>query len=480
MKKIKRFFISALCLAAVTAMGAVCALAEGGSITGDEARDKVWQRMWDMATVVWTPSRDVHYGHQSEQIAQKTWKMGTTYVGMPYTQSMGTLERFVSGFEDPVTDGIYETFRPWLPVIYSSLESSGVDTADIIMGNDCSGAVYWALATVADVDFSVVREMIPSNECGLVFPTVDGVAPLSCDYTYTNSSGKTVSATEKQYTAVIIAESFCDLEDAPDAANDYQNITAALAQDTVKENMFAYYSALKKGDVLAGSAPEVMNKQNPGYIYGHCMLVESVDTANQRVKVLQHGSMGTANAPTSQQAYFSGSSISSSSSSYYENNKLISLTRTKALSTECLWNFGWVSFEDLYSNYYLPLTLPEYTGGADEEGIVTVDNSEMGKLYLACGTVTSEKYRLESVTIRICKEGGVLLDEVTLNTSTYRWGLYSSSTPQRLRENSIDLASFAPYLSQLGMQAGETYRYTLSAHLSNGRDYTLKDYMFVY
>lgn len=421
----------------------------GRLIFGATARDRVWNRMWEMATVVWSPSRTVYYSHQSELISARVFDRDKIYVGMPYTQSSGSIERFYDGFADDDSDGILDEFADWLPVPYDVPGDDNIDTIDLYMGNDCSGAVYWAASAVADVSFSVVRGMMPSNDCGLVFPVVEGAKPLSCTYT----EGGSIK-TETAYSSTIIEKSI-----------------GALDDEATKAEMFKYYAALQKGDILAGTAPGNLNKQNPGYIYGHCMLVESVDAEHGEIVVLQHGSMGGANAPGSHQGAYSNAS---------GLGRDLNLSWTDKYRANYLWNYGVVTFEDLFSNYYIPLTLPEYGEGSHVCGEASVDNTHLGKLYLASGIVTSERYRLQSANIRIYDADGTLVGSPRIHTATYRWGMYSSSKPQRLIENSMDLAAFVPYITALGLQEGRQYRYELWVHLSNGEDLMLKGFRFRY
>ena len=84
------------------------------------------------------------------------------------------------------------------------------------------------------------------------------------------------------------------------------------------------------------------------------------------------------------------------------------------------------------------------------------------------------------MTAEIRTASGSLQGSVTLDTAVYRWKIYRTATTQRLTENSFDLAGLGPYLLQMGMEEGHTYRYTLTARLADGNDYLLRDFLFVY
>ena len=107
--------------------------ADVAASTGDSPRDKVWDMMWRMATVTWTPSRTVYYDHSNEVIGPFVFQQGVTYIGMPYTQSMSSIERFTRSFANN-QDGVLTNFQPWVPVQYTSAPG-GNDTIDILMGN---------------------------------------------------------------------------------------------------------------------------------------------------------------------------------------------------------------------------------------------------------------------------------------------------------------------------------------------------------
>lgn len=450
--KMRKVFITIICILAVfmgtlsSAAAATAASAQG--LTGAQAREKAWDMMWRMATVKWSPSKTVYFMHQSEQIDGKTYTAGTNYVGMPYTASMKSLELFVRSFQDPDGDGIYDQFQPWVPVQYESMGDENIDTIDILMGNDCSGAIYWALSTVTDVDFIVTRDMMPANGSGLKFLTDEG------DTVIDETTGQTLLDTSAQnYSRAIIMGK--------------DSSTYPEREAAVKALMFKWYDSLQKGDVLAGTHEAGYNGAK--YVYGHTMMVESVDPVNRTVTVLQHGGPGAEWKKTSAfTANFSGKK------SELDTDNITTST------SNILWNYGEMSYEDLFELFYLPMTLDVYSTGAEDSGEVSIDNKNTGKLYLASGTVTSTRSRLQSVTVEISNEDGTLLDSVTLDTAIYRWKLFNNSKTERLLEYSFDMTNFAPYLVRMGMKAGETYRYKLSAHLADGNDYTLKEFMFVY
>ncbi|MBQ9387347.1 MAG: hypothetical protein IJU01_01645 [Lachnospiraceae bacterium] len=432
--KIKRFLIAAFCVSLIITGSFSSAAADTPALTGAQAREKVWTMMWRMATVKWSPSSTVYYEHQSEQIAGKTYSAGTVYVGMPYTQSSKSIDLFIRSFNDFDNDGVLDQFKPWVPVQYTSLSSENIDTIDILMGNDCSGAVYWAMATVADVTFRGTRMMMPAKSTGLAF--------------LDDSGNNLIDVDEPDYSRAAIG----DLSDP-------------ARESAVRALMYNWYDSMQKGDVVVANHEKGF--KGAKYVYGHTMMVESVDPVNQKVTILQHGGPG---------AEWKKLSSGDFDLDYSNKNNELKMGGDGTV----LWNYGEMSYEDLFELYYVPLTLPEYSMSEISEGQVSIDNKNTGKLYLASGIVTATKGRLASLTVEIKNEDGTLLDSVTLDTAVYRWRMYRDAQTQRIVENTFDMTTFGPYLLKMGMKAGETYRYKLTAHLADETDHVLKEFMFVY
>jgi len=436
---------------------------------GDAAREKAWDNMWKQATIFWSPSSTIEYEHSSDQLSGSKFYAGFAYVGIPYTQSMSSLSRNISAFQGVMTDGRYGNFNSWVPTTalttfektYLSSGKTGtakVDTIDIIMGNDCSSACYWALATVANVTFAGTSSMYPANNTGLKFVETDNVKP----------SEMTAIANEKSYS--------CDIMQGGALGTKTNNYTGSVDDLLDKNQMFELYAAMGKGDVLVSNfLGGTLEGQSAGD-YHHSFMVEKVDKVNKQVLILQHGGMGDSSQGTNcNNDLLCGKNMSNSQITWTDGDG-----NSHTADGKILWNYGWVSFEFLNSHYYVPLTLDEYEDGA-KEGAATVDNDLKGSLYLAYGTVSSTSLRLESVNITIkSADGESTIGSTTLYTDTYRYGLFKGQGSQRLTENTMNLDTFAQYIATYGMQRGEEYLYTLTANMADGTSQILKNYTFVY
>lgn len=136
------------------------------------------------------------------------------------------------------------------------------------------------------------------------------------------------------------------------------------------------------------------------------------------------------------------------------------------------------SLQELFDEFYLPLSCIELREGVQPECVVTVDTDGTGKAYLATGVVETN-YRLISTTIRITDEAGAEVFEKTLFTAVDKWINTSTNDYARTTVNSFDLAAFAIYLGQAQLETGKTYTYELSAVPGTGESHVLKTFTFV-
>lgn len=126
-------------------------------------RDTAVAYMREMATIKWTPSKTITYWSGSG----KSFKAGTTYSGMPYTQNN---RQNLATFKKYLKSGKY----------------TGPSTAAAYVGNDCSSAVRFAWLHVnAKISFTYTGNMFPTSNTG--------VLPVgSYSYTASKSSTKTI------------------------------------------------------------------------------------------------------------------------------------------------------------------------------------------------------------------------------------------------------------------------------------------------
>ena len=129
-----------------------------------KVRDISIDHMRKMATVEWTPDKDMEYRCScGGALHNQTFTAGTTYKGLPYSHKGGSYERFLACFRE---DG---TLQPWV-------KPTGWDGLDLYMGCDCSAAVYGAWSRVSpDITFRFTGTMIPAAKEGTI-----GVGPYDC------------------------------------------------------------------------------------------------------------------------------------------------------------------------------------------------------------------------------------------------------------------------------------------------------------
>lgn len=115
------------------------------------------EHMHRMATIPWSPDVELNwktvYGHDT---VTQHYEVGKTYYGMPYTNKYGSLERFEACFN---VDGTLKEFIKAMP--------TGYDGFDLYVGNDCSGAVYWAWSRIgSSFSFRFTGDAMPLTEGG--------------------------------------------------------------------------------------------------------------------------------------------------------------------------------------------------------------------------------------------------------------------------------------------------------------------------
>ena len=136
------------------------------------------EHMERMGSIAWTPDRTLHFRCScGAKVHGQVFEAGVTRVGMPYCHKNNSYEQFLDCFRP---DG---TLQPWLA-------ADGYDVFDLYMGNDCSGAVYWAWSRAGnDLSYRWTENMMPAQNMG-VLPVAgyDGhCAMLSADVVAKNT-----------------------------------------------------------------------------------------------------------------------------------------------------------------------------------------------------------------------------------------------------------------------------------------------------
>ena len=89
-------------------------------------------------------------------------------------------------------------------------------------------------------------------------------------------------------------------------------------------------------------------------------------------------------------------------------------------------------------------------------------------------------YFLDSVTLQIKDaEGNVVMDHRMFATVSHYYDFNSNDNGIRNYNDSYDLAGFSAPLQYVQFENGQTYSYSITAHLATGDDIPLKDGSFV-
>ena len=154
----KRLFAMLICLALVFSVMPQSLAANAHAQTEEEIlaqrRDKVYNTMMDMATFMWRATEDMTYYFATSEV---TIKAGRLYRGMPYTHARGTLASFMEYAGEANEKGEHDMVG-----ITSEMFDGGSQHARL--GNDCSGAVSVAYATVSSTTKNVGASTVTVNK----------------------------------------------------------------------------------------------------------------------------------------------------------------------------------------------------------------------------------------------------------------------------------------------------------------------------
>lgn len=139
---------------------------EFASETERDMRRKVVDKMFQMATFQWKLDETMEYNCScGAAFCKHCYVGGRQHFGLPYTHHSGSVERMRGCFKKIDSRG--KKAQTLLPFAAAPLDPSNGDLKDFsaYIGNDCSGAVYWAWATAsADISFRWTWQMIPTED----------------------------------------------------------------------------------------------------------------------------------------------------------------------------------------------------------------------------------------------------------------------------------------------------------------------------
>lgn len=139
------------------------------------------------------------------------------------------------------------------------------------------------------------------------------------------------------------------------------------------------------------------------------------------------------------------------------------------------------TFANLYTNWYLPLTAKEFVTGEFETPMAELRDGTDGKPGMTTGTVYSNFF-LDSVSLTVTdSKGNTVFDHRIFTTVSKYWDDATRLDLWIRRDmHEYDLGGFAVPLQETVFQKGETYSYTVTAHVGSGDAFTVKEGSFTH
>lgn len=140
--------------------------------------------------------------------------------------------------------------------------------------------------------------------------------------------------------------------------------------------------------------------------------------------------------------------------------------------------FTKITFSHLYhTDTALPITIAELLDGDVAEPAAALEGGADGRDGLISGTVTSN-YFLDSVTLCVTDADGKAVFDHTLFTTVGKYKDEYSTEPLRELITQYDMAHFATPLQGVYFEPGKTYHVTVTAHVSSGDDFVVREFDF--
>ena len=151
----------------------------------------------------------------------------------------------------------------------------------------------------------------------------------------------------------------------------------------------------------------------------------------------------------------------------------------------CFWGLrltaNWAyTFANLYYDWYIPVTCEELLSGEMEPLEVTLESGCEGYAGMFTGTVKAN-YRMNGLTMKIVNGSGDVILDRTMWTSVDRQADFgSNAVTGRMLIMEQDMARFTAWLQDIAFEKGETYHYTVTAHVATGDKVEVLSSNFVY
>ena len=219
-------------------------------------------------------------------------------------------------------------------------------------------------------------------------------------------------------------------------------------QATGEQRMYEAYAQLKKGDFYL-----YMLKDLGGHV--------RMAAANAVVVRDQNGVIDPV---------YSYVVSSEQGAPFHENQELMRYSSCRA-------NYKYTFANMLYDGS-VPLTFEELQTGEMEPAVVELIDGQSGKMGMCTGTVTSN-YHLEYVDLVVTDSTGAEVFNHRMFVNVARVGDYSDVL-MKVMATEFNLGRFTAPLSRCQFEIGETYSYTISAYISPGDTFVLREDSFTY
>ena len=296
------------------------------------------------------------------------------------------------------------------------------DGFDLYMGNDCSTAVAHAWWTVSNsTDFYRVTYMVPQNakNCHVGTGRADsGIIPVG-DYEYEMSLTK--------------------------------GYTIYAVEATGEQRMCRAYASMRKGDAYAyigePGGHTRMAAADPVVFYNQA---GEIDPNYSYVLSSEQGGARDIESPTGQ-------------------------------TIHTAWRVNYkFTFANLLEKGFVPVTCEELLTGEMEPATCEIQNSADGYAGMYDGLVKAN-YFLDSVDLEIKNaEGETVFFHTMWTTVDKRHDIGENDGLLRNYKDYFDLVAFATPLSKTQFEMGQTYSYTLTAHLHTYESFVVKTDSFTY
>ena len=383
----------------------------------EKLRSRVVDEMNAMGTIEWELRKDLpHTCVCSLDACNGTYNTTAIYRGLPYNHKGGSLARMKYTLDE---DGY---IKDWM------YELDPYDGFDLYIGNDCSTALAHAWWTVSNsTDFMRTSYQLPQMT------------------TYGN-----FATGLKENGILKVGEYNSDFE----LAN--RRWTDQFIQNNDEQTIYEAYGCLRKGDAYVSMVEAG----------GHTRM--AVEDA-----VVVRDQQGLINP--------NYSFVMSTEQGYANRVPIDAEGNTTGREIVSNWRVNYKhTFANLYFDWAIPVTCEELVTGEMEPSTCEMLNPVEGYAGMYNGTVKAN-YFLDSVDLEVKNaKGETVLLHTMWTTADKRNELGENDGGLRNYKDDFDMVNFAMPLSKFQFREGETYTYSVTAHLHTYEDYVVHESSFTY